>query len=298
LTAPTPSGTRAAETAAKDRPNAAALAQESAKRILDLTGGKDAPVVLRGEGVRKQLERIADGPQPGKPFEVPGSKGSIAIGDSQAKALGVLRELADATAARRAESHDPKDQLEIVSFVRGGEGKHGDATAFDIAAYGGHRFDERRPEESRKAAEALLKDLPAGDYGLGLPRLPNKHPIPENPAHFKQYLDDVAKHPEYYERVPGGAEFHPTRTWGDSKTPTYAVANARPSDGLLRAEDPHFRQPDNAAQVRQFGDLSQLDRATRTAIDAQRDRGVHVTPFPDGFGHAHLSVVQPGAKTF
>lgn len=282
--------------AASDKPEPADRAREAARRILDLAQGKDAPVWL-SESVRKQLERIANGPEPGQPFEVPSAKGPIPITEQQAKALEVVRGLAEATAALRAESHDSKDRLEIISYIRGGQGRHGDATAFDIAAYGGHRFNERDPAESRKAVDALLKDLPPGTYGLGLPRLPTKYPIPEDPQHFKQFFDDVSKFPERYEKLPKTQEFNPTIRWGtnDSK---YAFSTVGPSEELRRAQDPHFRQPSTADEAKDLRKTPQLDESTRAAIQAQKERGVTVKPFPDQFGHAHLSVVEPDAKRY
>jgi hypothetical protein len=76
------------------------------------------------------------------------------------------------------------------------------------------------------------------------------------------------------------------------------VVNARPTDQQLRAEDPHFTQPRTAAEIKPFGDTSTLDAGTRDAIREAKTRGVHITPFPDGFDHAHISVVRPGAKSF
>jgi hypothetical protein len=277
--------------------SAAERAKASAGRILELSKGNN-PAVRLTDAVKGQLTRIAEGPAPGKPLEVPSKKGPVEIGEQQARALGVLETLAEATAARREQSGDKNDQLSIMSYVRGGEGKHGTATGFDIAAYGGHKFDQTNPDESRAAVQTLLKDLPPGDYGLGLPRLPTKEPIPENAAHYKQYLKDVADHPAYYDKgLLSRYDGTPPAAFPDPLKPA-PEAKPRATDELRNAPDPHFEQPKNAGEVKPFGDPSRLDPVTRGAIADAKGRDVHVTPFPDGLWHAHLSVVPPGAKTF
>jgi hypothetical protein len=278
---------------------------KDARRLVDLSGGQN-PVVKLDATSKAQLERIAAGPPPGKStVELTRDGRTLEIGANQAKALSVLSVLAEKTAERRTEPGHGSDVLEIVSYVRFGDakhpqGKHGEGVAFDIAAYGGHRFDETRPAESRAAVKALVADLPAGHYGLGLPRLPTKFPIPEDRGHLQKYAEDVGAHPEAYQRDPGGgAAFELTRRWGDSRASSYAVVHARPTEALLKAEDPHFRQPQTVAEVKPFGDVTRLDAGTAAVIrEAAKDRQAHITPFADGFGHAHLSVVLPGATSF
>jgi hypothetical protein len=89
--------------------------QASASRILDLNRGANPVVKLDGP-TRAQFEAIARGPQAPDQTRVDVmSKGrGVPIGPEQAEALSVLRGLADTTAARREQTGDTHDQLEIV----------------------------------------------------------------------------------------------------------------------------------------------------------------------------------------
>lgn len=277
-----------------DKPAEAAA---DARKILSLSEGKNPAVVL-GEGVRPQLEKVAAGPEAGKPAaELTGKGKTLEIGAEQGKALSVLRTLAEKTAEHRNEPGHESDALKIVSYVRIGGGKHGEGVAFDIGAYGGHSFNEKNPAESRAAAKALVADLPPGNYGLGLPRLATKYPIPEDSQHFQKYAEDISKHAESYQRIPGGEGTELTKNFADPNSPSYAMVNFRPTEKLLKAEDPHFRQPQTPADIK-LGDKARLDPGTASVVRDAAARQVFLTPFPDGFGHAHLSVVRPGAKSF
>ncbi|MEU4191684.1 hypothetical protein AB0E69_07300 [Kribbella sp. NPDC026611] len=283
-----------------------AEAAKDARHLLELSEGKNPVVVVdKSSGIRQQLEKMAAGAEPGKAAaELTGKGHTLEIGADQAKALSVLRVLADKTAERRNDPEHQADVLQLVSYVRFGEGTHGEGVAFDIGKYGGHSFDQNNPAESRAAVKALAADLPPGNYGLGLPRLPNKFPIPENAAHFAQYGKDAAlfgpggkdaaSHPPEYVRLPAGQFVE----GADPKAPGYQAVYAKASEHLLRAEDPHFRQPETAKEIKPFGDLSRLDPGTTAVIREAATRQIFLTPFPDGFNHAHLSVVGPGAKHF
>jgi len=261
--------------------------QRSVQRILELSQGKNAAVTL-DPVVRKQLEVIANAKLSKGQTEisVPWGKKTVELGKAQVRGLQTIEQLAEKTEDRRKLSGSKQDTLGIVSFVRAGEGMHGYGVAFDISAYGGHQFDEARPTEARAAAAALLRDLPSGDYGFGLPRLPTKIPLPENTKYSQEHFKDMQVR-------PGDYGLPPTKEW------TFTPNLREPTEAVRKAEDPFISQPQTASEASGFSDAARLtDTGTKAAIaDAQR-RGVFVTPFADQFGHLHLSIVWKGARQF
>jgi hypothetical protein len=266
---------------------APAKLQESARRILKLAEGK-TPAVTLGSEVRKQFEAIANAEitKGQTEIEVPYGKGSVSLGKEAVPGLQVIEQLANATESRRQTSGNKWDTLGIVSFVRAGAGMHGSGLAFDISAYGGHQFNESNPAEARAAAAAVLKDLPAGYYGFGLPRLPTKVAIPENARYSQEHFKDMQTNPKDY-GLP------PTEEWKFSPTLRQSTEEVR------NREDPFIAQPQTASELGPFGDANKItDPGTRAAISTAQGRGVVVTPFADRFGHLHLSVVWKGARMF
>lgn len=297
-----------------DRKDRVDSPRDSAARILDLSQGRNAAVKLDGPA-KAQFEQIRDGKVPVSP--------------EQAKALEVLRGLADKTADRRAKpGANPDDQLVIMSYMREKAGRHTQGLAFDISAYGGHSLNEWKPAECRQAVDALVRDLPPGNYGFGLTRLPTKYPIPDgDPAHMKKYEEDVAKFsrdPKYdpaqhgnrpqdvhYEHDSRGLEYLRPKP-GDPKSSEYGVIYARPTDRLRNAEDPFYKQPTNAGEIEALKPNPKthtpaemrwgpgLHKDTQKVFERAEQRGVHILAGPkaDGPGHVHFSVLEPGAKKY
>jgi hypothetical protein len=266
---------------------APAKLQQSARRILGLTEGK-TPAVTLVPMVRKQFEAIANAEitKGQTEIEVPSGQDNVSLGKEAVPALQVIEQLANATEGRRQTVGGKSDTLGIVSFVRAGQGMHGSGLAFDISAYGGHQFNESNPAEARAAAAAVLKDLPAGYYGFGLPRLPTKVAIPENAKYSQEHFKDM-------QLRPGDYGLPSTKEW------TFSPDLRQPIEGVRNREDPFISQPQTAAELGRFGDATKItDPGTRAAISTAQGRGVFVTPFADQFGHLHLSVVWKGAKMF
>lgn len=261
--------------------------QKSAKRILELAQGKNSAVTLNAT-VRKQLEAIANAElsKGQTEIKVPWGKETVELGKFAVGGLQVIEQLAEKTEARRQATGNKQDTLGLGSFVRSGQGMHGFGLAFDISAYAGHQFSESNPTEARAAAAAVLRDLPPGYYGFGLPRLPIKVPIPENEKYAQEHFKDM-------QLRPGDYGLPPTKEW------TFSPNLREPVEGVRKAEDPFITQPQTASEATGFSDASRLsDPGTKAAFAAAQGRGVFVTPFADQFGHLHLSIVWRGAKAF
>jgi hypothetical protein len=200
------------------------------------------------------------------------------VRSDEAVILPVLAEL-----ARRSQSRGTA--MAIVSLFRPGTSGslHRNLRAVDIGRYAGHRFSEREPSASLHALKALLEDVPAGDYALGLPRLSRT----EGQASMRE---DFA--------VPGYRQDYDRLVIADDEGEVAGIAPLFRPARRRRAMTEPFMEPSAdrlygsqvEQQIRHIRNR-ETRRRVREAIEAAADRGVHIVGvFRDQSSHIHLSV--------
>ena len=224
--------------------------------------------------------------------------------------------------------------LEILSLFRppyrtaywrhGGPGTlHSHGMAVDIAAYGGHKIALTNPEACVQMTLALLRDLPPGNYRMGLPKAPDTPLIPG-----RLFLPPSLYALVYGEADAGRARQPLSSRRGKAKrrqTPAAAPETSSDSGhfavvavalGMAAGEEspawPFFPAPQpeikdgviaaakaGGSQVRivrfqneAYAPAESLaDVRLRDALKAAAKRGVKIIGmFPDGADHIHLDV--------
>lgn len=277
--------------------------RECARTLLGRCEGT-RPVLVVGNEVRKQLQEAANGTVPGtQEIRVHSGHKEVVLGPEAARHLETLVALTDKIRERHEKKSGSTEQMEIVSWVRPNQGLHGFGSASDIGRYGGFSFDERKPKEANDAAKALVRDLPTGHYGFGVPRLPSK--VVPHPPDWKENMspEETRKYERDLKQYQGEAQQHGkdmiTRPDAYPKDPHHGQRSPILRDATPEARnrpDPFFEQ---GAPVR-FGDnIAQIkDDGLRALLRDRADHDTQITPFPDGFRHGHLSTVSREAKGF
>lgn len=167
---------------------------------------------------------------------------------------------------------------------------HGRGQAIDLWAFGGYRFDARRPAECERALVAVLQALGPRPYRLGLPKPPG--------------TDPRAFFPPPSRRTPARWPFFPAPLPELMKLPGPSIlGNGPPLRVVAPHKDAHgkfvwdrrrkrFRPAVRRWENERYAPLSDVRSATlRTALAAAARRGVLVhRAFPDALDHLHLDV--------
>ena len=216
----------------------------------------------------KQLEQLTKHPwvsEGGKKFEF--------VDSGVLRPLAVLSEQAKQRFQSRPAGSAKTPDLVFGDLVRP-KTLHEQGRAVDITRY---RNVPMTAEGNYMAGyKQLLRDLPPGEYGIGLPRLPLMTALDSEQAH-----KDEAKNrgKGLYEPLPN-----------DRSDPEVV-----PTDRLREMQDKSITSPKlNAAGKPVTGDESFVSSArpeARAAEDQQKQRGVRVLfKFVDGPGHIHIDV--------
>ncbi|MGK7892538.1 MAG: RHS repeat domain-containing protein, partial [Xenococcus sp. (in: cyanobacteria)] len=191
-------------------------------------------------------------------------------------------------------------RIAIASLFRPGNERslHRHLRAVDLSAYGGHRIHETSPESSLRALEALLEDLPPGEYALGLPRLPRirgQEQMEEDAAAGRGRIWG-----RYYVRRDYRIRDLRRRqsVYGTWLEPTEELLRLHRTSGepFMAAPSPgrRIRASRVEEQIRSIRNPDTQQRV-REAIDLARTRGVHIVGlFRDQSGHIHLSIPTDG----
>ncbi len=267
----------AVKTAANYDPRAARQAEERRQAVSDdaevILAARDSGSVALDPTVANQLEQIYNHPD-----YVVNQGVKLEVGD--APILHVLAALAAKANEQFAADGGKHAELGVASLFRKGGGLHQEGMAADISMYKGKPFSAKDPTYI-DALKAMVTDLPEGNYGIGLPRLPLKTALSSSQAH-----DDQASHPDYFEPLP------------ENQTP-YEV---EPNQKALNSNDP-ISVPKNEGVwfdrgIKNF-QAPMREEMRKFSDDTAKNLHVNLLMFfPDGFDHVHLSAVAAGAKYF
>lgn len=223
----------------------------------------------------------------------------------------------------------PRAPLEVMTLLRppyrSPEHPRGTPTnthslglAADVAAYAGFRIGLDRPEDCVRMTLALLRDMPPGDYRLGLPKAPAEPLVvgqPPTTLSPHMWLSPDAASPETalapngipnWATIPavGGwlSACMETSTWPFFPAPEPAlesglIAPMRLNGKIVRDAGGHpvarivrYRNSEYAPEE-EIGD----ERVRKALADA-RGRGVNIRRvFPDAGDHIHVDVKLPSA---
>ena len=227
----------------------------------------------------------------------------------------------------------PSRPLEVLSLFRppyrtaywrhGGPGTlHSHGMAVDIAAYGGHKIALTHPEACVQMLLALLRDLPPGNYRMGLPKAPDTPLIPGRlflpPSLYALVYgaEDAARDRQPLSSRRGRAKRGQTPAAPEMSSDfahfavvaaaiSMAAGNESPAWPFFPAPQPEIKAGVIAAaragssQVRivrfqneSYASAESLaDIRLRDAIKQAAKRGVRIVGmFPDGADHIHLDV--------
>jgi hypothetical protein len=200
------------------------------------------------------------------------------------KILHILAVLATKAKQRFLEEFNPYDDhpksyMAIATLFKANERRkeptlHERGLAADISIYDKQALTAKDPKRL-ESWQKLISDLPAGDYGVGLPRLPLKTNLDSAQAH-----EDAKRFPDLYEPTPPGY------------SPKFVVPNARL---LAMHDDILFDKGTNAWKDRGLKIFRPTAEQKMRAFTANMDnQGIFVRMyFSDGFDHIHLSAVGP-----
>lgn len=203
-------------------------------------------------------------------------------GQTIVPSIGLLRLLESLAAGASPPARGRPPNFAIVSLVRPSSGPHGTpigeqvqvGRAVDIVRYAGKRIDIAFPTEAAEAIAAVIRNMAAGCYVLGLPRPPRTDP--------EGGSIDLQRHPRLYSAS--------------------TVAPSRPrlsplGERVIR-ENPFLPAENigNCPTGTIEGDLARLAPDGRAALepairDAREQRGVQIRClFPDAPDHLHIQV--------
>lgn len=193
--------------------------------------------------------------------------------------------------ASHATSARGRPSFEIMSLIRPQDrnpnSPHRQGVGLDIGRYGGHDIDIHSPRAAMEGIIAVIGDLPRGNYGLGLLRLPRTDPAGGN--------EDRAKHPEFYQRQGGFNQTVPR----PALTPAAQILSQASPFVVPRSVGRSPTGKGVEADVRaMISDPTEQNNLINAITQARERHGVNIRAvFPDATDHLHIQLMPPPAST-